>query len=72
MKNIIKKSKEHLNMVDESYFQHMGFAISVGSKMIIGGLMAILHAFIPSLFQTSASDCIKELHNIITKKRKKK
>ena len=66
---MIKKSKEHLHMVNESYFQHMGVASSVGSKMMLGGLMAMIHGFVPALFQTSASDRIKELYNFISQKR---
>ena len=66
---MIKKSKEHLNMVNESYFQHMGVASSVGSKMVLGGILAMIHGFIPALFQTSASERIKELYNFISQKR---
>ena len=66
---MIKKSKKHLRMVNESYFQHMGVASSIGIKMMLGGLMAMIHGFIPALFRTSASDRIKELYNFISQKR---
>ena len=34
---MIKKSKEHLNSVNESYFEHMNIASNVGFKMLSGG-----------------------------------
>ena len=66
---MIKKSKEHLNSVNENYFEHMVIALNVGLKMLLGGLMALIHAIIPSVFQTDASNKIKELYEFINKKR---
>ena len=66
---MIKKSKEHLNSVNESYFEHMSIATNVGFKMLLGGLMALLHGIVPGIFQTDASNKIKELYEFINKKR---
>jgi hypothetical protein len=66
---MIKKSKEHLNSVNESYFEHMNIATNVGLKMLSGGLMALIHGIVPSIFQTAASNKIKELYEFINKKR---
>ena len=66
---MIKKSKEHLNSVNESYFEHMSIATNVGFKMLSGGLMALLHGIVPGIFQTNASNKIKELYEFINKKR---
>lgn len=60
---MFKKCKEHLHGVEESYFQHMFHALGYGSKMIAGGLGAIVHAFIPALCQTSASRTVAALHD---------
>lgn len=57
-----KKCKDHLERVEEGYFEHMFHALSYGSKMVAGGLAAIVHAFIPSLFQTTASTITSALH----------
>ena len=40
---MIKKSQEHLNSVNESYAEHMSVAFKVGSKIITGGFMALIH-----------------------------
>ena len=66
---MIKKSKEHLNSVNERYFKHMNIASSVGFKMLSGGLMALIHGIIPGVFQTNASNKIKELYEFINKNR---
>jgi hypothetical protein len=66
---MIKKSKEHLNSVNESYFEHMNIATNVGLKMLSGGLMAFIHGIVPGIFQTEASNKIKELYEFINKKR---
>jgi len=66
---MIKKSQEHLNSVNESYVEHMSLAFKVGSKMIVGGLMALVHGLIPAIFERNASNGIKELYNFINQKR---
>ena len=65
---MIFKSKQHLKTVNESYTEHFLIAAKIGLIMIVYGLMAILHAIIPAYFQTSASNKIKELNLIITKR----
>ena len=66
---MIKKSKEHLNSVNESYFEHMSIAANVAFKMLSGGLMALIHGIIPGIFQIDASNKIKELYEFINKNR---
>ena len=66
---MIKKSKEHLNSVNESYIEHMSIAANVGFKMLSGGFMALIHGMVPGIFQTDASNKIKELYEFINKKR---
>ena len=65
---MIFKSKQHLKTVNESYTEHFLIAAKIGLIMIVYGLMAILHAIIPVYFQTSASNKIKELNLIVTKR----
>ena len=65
---MIKKSKEHLNSVNETYTQHFGVASKVSFSMILGGLQAIIHAICPAVFQTSASDKIKKLNEMVSKR----
>ena len=53
---MIKKSKEHLYSVNESYFKHMKVAVKVSLNMILTGLMALIHGLIPGIFQSNASN----------------
>ena len=66
---MIKESKKHLISINESYFEHMSIATNVGFKMLSGGLMALLHGIVPGIFQTDASNKIKELYEFINKNR---
>ena len=66
---MIKKSKQHLRSVNENYFEHMLIALKVSSNMFYGCLLALIHGLIPGLFQTSASNKIKELYEFINKER---
>ena len=65
---MIFKSKQHLKDANESYTEHFLIAVKIGLTMLIYGLIAILHAIIPAYFQTSASNKIKELNLIVTKR----
>ena len=65
---MLKDSKEHLKLVNETYFQHLKAAVSIGFEMIIAGFQAILHAFCPGILQKTASDKIKKLYLIISKR----
>ena len=66
---MIKKSKDHLSSVNENYFEHMLVALKVSFKMFYGSLLAPIHGVIPGVFQTSASNKIKELYEFISKPR---
>ena len=65
---MIKKSKEHLDSVNETYTLHFKEAFKISCLMIVGGFQAILHAICPAIFETSASDKIKKLHEKISKR----
>lgn len=60
--NMFESCKKHLRHVEEPYFHHMCNALSYGFAMIGGGLGAIVHAFLPAFFQTTASDTVARLH----------
>jgi hypothetical protein len=54
---------EHPASVNETYFQHFASAMSFGLRMIAGGFVCIVHAFLPGVFCKTASGTIGELHN---------
>lgn len=53
---------EHPASVDETYFQHMRFALSFAGTLFVAAFAALAHAFIPALCETTASRIIKRLH----------
>ena len=65
---MIKKSKEHLDLANETYFQHFIVAFNVSRLMIVGAFQAIIHDICPAVFQTSESDKIKRLYEKVSKR----
>ena len=63
---MIKNFKEHLNLTNETYFQHFKFATSVGLTMVYGGIQAIIHAVYPGILTKTASTKIKKLHSLVS------
>lgn len=61
----------HPASVNESYWQHLGTAASFGFRMIWGGIVCLVHALIPGVYCTKASEMIGELHErMITNRRR--
>lgn len=52
----------HPASVGETYAQHCRFALRFGTRMTLGGVAAIVHAFFPFLFVTTASRALDELN----------
>jgi hypothetical protein len=52
----------HPESVGETYFGHMAFAGWFASRLFLAGAAALVHAFLPFLFETTASRIIRELH----------
>lgn len=59
---------DHPRSVDESYIQHMVFAIRFASRLLLAALAAFVHAVFPFLFQKTASRMIGEMY-VQTRKR---
>lgn len=53
---------DHPAAVNETYFGHMMFAGWFASKLFMAGFAALIHAFLPFLFETTASRIIRELY----------
>ena len=53
---------DHPATVNETYGQHFVSAMSFGLRMIWGGLVCMVHALIPGVCCTKASEMIGELH----------
>ena len=63
---MIKDSKEHLDLTNETYIQHFRVAISVGLTMVYGGIQAIIHAIYPGILTKAASTKIKKLYGLVS------
>ena len=63
---MIKNSKEHLNLTNETYFQHFKFATGVGLIMVYGGMQALIHAIYPGALTKAASTKIKKLYSLVS------
>ncbi len=51
----------HPHSVNETYFEHLGFALGFGVKMTLGGIAAMVHALLPFMFVTTAGKINDEL-----------
>ena len=65
---MLKDSKEHLDLTNETYIQHLKFATCIGISMIYGGLQALIHAIYPGILTKAASTKIKKLYNMVSNK----
>lgn len=53
---------DHPATVGESYFGHMAFAAWFASRLMLAAGAALVHAFLPFLFETTASRIVRELY----------
>ena len=58
---IAKLFIDHPASVDETYFGHMAFAAWFAGKLSLAAGAAIVHAFLPFLFETTASRIVRQL-----------
>ena len=62
---------EHPEAVGESYFEHMGVALSFAGPLLSAGMAALVHAVLPFLCVTTASSTVKQLHARMVNRRPK-
>ncbi len=59
---IAKLFTDHPASVDETYFEHMAFASRFSGRLFKAAFMALVHGFLPFLFEKSASGIVRELY----------
>ena len=59
----------HPQRVGESYFEHMWFALTFSGRLFRASAAAFMHAFVPSLCETTASQSIIDMHSEIAARR---
>lgn len=60
---------DHPERVGEGYFEHMLFAFKFSGRLFKASAAALLHAFVPSLCETTASQSIIDMHSEIAARR---
>ena len=60
----------HPEKVGEGYFEHMLFALTFSGRLFKAAGAALLHAFVPALCETTASQGIMDMHAEIAARRK--
>ena len=50
---------EHPASVGETYGEHFVFAVSLGGRMVLGGLACVVHGIVPELCKTTGSRTIR-------------
>ncbi|MCV3270872.1 DUF6356 family protein [Roseobacter sinensis] len=53
----------HPATVDETFFQHMLFALRFAASLFAAAGAALVHAFVPCLFEKTASRIIARLYH---------
>lgn len=54
---------DHPASVDETYFEHLLFAMKFAGSLFLAASAAIIHALIPCLCEKTASGIINRLHH---------
>ncbi len=62
----MSNSKEHLHSVEESYFEHMGHALSYSTRLLKAAAACLIHAIVPAYCTNTASKTIRTMHEEIT------
>jgi hypothetical protein len=58
---IFKRSVEHLRENNMYWGEHVLFALPQAIRMVVGGVMLLIHAFIPGLFRNIGTRVTKQL-----------
>ena len=70
MDKLIDLFRDHPASVGESYFEHMGMALSFAGALLFAGVACLVHALLPFLFTSTARETIEVLHRrIVTHRR---
>lgn len=54
---------QHPQSVEETYLEHMRFAAGFAARLFLAAGAALVHAFLPFLFEKTASGMINALHH---------
>jgi hypothetical protein len=58
----------HPATVGETYGEHARFAAWFGTRLVLAGLAALVHAILPFAFETTASRQVKALAEVVAER----
>ena len=61
---MLQASRAHLADVGETYFEHLRFALIVGTLVAGAGLACILHAIVPGCCERTCSRTVGQMHRL--------
>ncbi len=64
----LRTCREHPAEVNETYFQHMRFAMRMAFRLLKAASAALLHSLVPALCETTASREVCAMHDEITRR----
>jgi hypothetical protein len=62
---MISQSRAHLQQAGEGYWQHFRFATTFGLLAVGAGIAALIHAFIPAMCSSTASQIVRHLAQLL-------
>jgi len=62
MSSLKKRITSHLNEAEKTYFQHLNGAMKTCVECFMAGTAAMIHGFVPFLFETTASRTVKKIY----------
>lgn len=65
----MKAFTDHPHSVGESYWQHMGVALTFAGAMLLGAVASVVHAVFPFLCTRTGSGIVLELHERVVRRR---
>ena len=60
---------QHPSSIDETYVEHMGNALKFSFTFLQLAVIAYIHAFLPFMFTNTGSDKVRELNELMLKRR---
>ena len=59
---------DHPREIGETYIEHAGHALFIGTRMIVAGLACLVHALLPGLFIRTATHTVEDIRSLMTRR----
>ena len=72
LRKLRDRLNDHLQLVGETYLQHLVKATAFAARMMAGALACLAHGVLPFLFTHTGSDCVRRLHQEMVENRRQR